>query len=267
MTTLPHRVDNVLPITLKSLETQTMRPKSVEINMPHVRKDGTPYTVPAWLQRMHDGGAVRIYRVDDVGPATKYLPTLERYATSPDQKILVVDDDMILDSRRVEEFDAASEKYPDAVIAAHIMSVNKADCKFSLDTFENSTPNVMTNVAAVTSSVGVGAPGDIVAGFQNYLIKPKFVDTKELGDYDSMPPEAFYVDDVVISGHLGRRGVNRIVPPGMITGLNKLPSKHFWKHVLALATISNPENLSTSANRTSHNNDTMVKYFRDVWCR
>lgn len=264
LTTLPHRVDTVLPIMLKSVEDQTVRPRSVEINLPRTTKNGDTYVVPNWLQRMHDGGAVTVYRVDDKGPATKYIPTLERYVSSPHQLILVVDDDMVLDQNRVAEFYAASKTYPNDVLAGHIVSVNRGTCEFDVMKFEDSTPNA---IAVLTSNkTGVGKPGDIVTGFQNYLIQPRFFDITELFDYDKMPKEAFYVDDVVISGHLARRGVIRRVPPGTITGMNKLPDEHFWKHVLSFITTPNTENLSTGANRGDHNNNVMVKYFSDVWC-
>lgn len=262
MTTLPHRVDTVLPLTLHTLRVQTMMPASVEINLPHTTKSGEPYVIPSWLQEEHDAGRVTVYRVDDVGPATKYIPTLQRYRNNPDRRILVVDDDMLLHPKRVEEFDAASKRFPNDALTAHGMMIDNGKINFIsfVQSFNDWKMAVMPKARCTTEE-----PIDIITGYQNYLIRPRFFDMRKLTDYDAMPKEAFWVDDVVISGHLAQQGVTRRVPKD-ISGSNMLPSSHFWQHVSGFVSIKgDSQNLSTGPNASDHNNNVMIDYFKDFW--
>jgi len=234
----------------------------VEINIPHTYKDGSRYDIPAWLQAEHTAGRVAIYRVDDVGPATKYIPTLRRYQRQPRQLILVVDDDMIVHPKRVEEFYAASQRLPDDVLAAYGLMIDKGvinwlNCVLPFD-------DLKTALVPGTRRTQE-EPIDIITGFQNYLIQPRFFDLDVLSDYDSMPAEAFYVDDVVISGHLARRGIVRRVPHE-ITGLNYLTTKHFGDHVKAiLQNKRDNRNLTTGPNAGDHTNNIMIEFFKHDW--
>ena len=262
LTTLPHRVETVLKSTLHSLRIQSALPRSVEINVPHTYKDGSRYDLPPWLQAEHTAGRVTIFRVDDVGPATKYIPTLQRYQTQPQQRILVIDDDMLLHPKRVEEFYAASQRFPDDVLAAYGLMIDKGainwlNCVLPFDDLKTALVPGTTRTQE--------EPIDIITGFQNYLIQPRFFDLDALTNYDSMPPEAFYVDDIVISGHLARRGVIRRVPRE-ITGLNHLTTKHFGDHVKAiLQNKRDDRNLTTGPNAGDRTNNVMIQFFKEDW--
>lgn len=262
MTTLPHRVDSVLPLALHSLRLQTVAPKAIEINIPFKDKQGLPYELPQWLREEEKASRVHIYRVIDMGPATKYIPTLQRYVDTPDQRILVVDDDMIIHHRRVEEFDAASQRYPDDVLAAHGLLLDKLAINHLH--FVQPFEDVKTRLLPGASST-VEQPVDIVCGFQNYLLKPRFVNLALLTDYTRMPPAAFWVDDVVVSGHLAQQKVTRRIPKN-ITGLNRQVTKQFWGQVYsACSGTLNSQNLSTGANAGDTNNNIMIQFYKDFW--
>ena len=91
LTTSPKRISKI-DSTLQSLLRQSILPDLIQINMPHLFKR-TNQTYPS-LDTLPflDHPLIRIYRSDDVGPATKLLPTLltEKH---PETIIIVVDDD------------------------------------------------------------------------------------------------------------------------------------------------------------------------------
>ncbi|MBL8791375.1 MAG: hypothetical protein JNM45_12845, partial [Rhizobiales bacterium] len=90
LTTIPSRISLLAP-TLKSLMRQTRAPKRIVLNLPRMSKrEGVPYVVPEFLSQLK---SVEIARCEDMGPATKAIPTLLREA--PDQLVIIVDDDRI----------------------------------------------------------------------------------------------------------------------------------------------------------------------------
>lgn len=78
-----HRLDDELPVTIRSLTRQTIIPKEIRIYMPDSDKGlvETRYTrlapdvkpLSPWL--LHP--LVQIIFVEDVGPATKFIPVLQ----------------------------------------------------------------------------------------------------------------------------------------------------------------------------------------------
>lgn len=91
LTTSPKRITK-LDSTLQSLLRQTSQPDIIQINIPHIFKR-TNQTFPS-LDTLPflDDPLIRVVRCEDVGPATKLLPTLmtERH---PATIIIIVDDD------------------------------------------------------------------------------------------------------------------------------------------------------------------------------
>jgi hypothetical protein len=101
LTTIPSRIDSLEP-TLKSLLRQTVRPHEIRLCLPEwSEREQCTYLVPAWLRALK---SVTLVPCADEGPATKFLATLT--ATSPDQPVLVVDDDRIYHPRLLEHLAA-----------------------------------------------------------------------------------------------------------------------------------------------------------------
>jgi len=107
LTTVPERLREThelgFPAVLQSLCVQTDTDYEIHLNLPWVYKQTMEeYTIPSWL---HDltlrYSHLKIFRVDDVGPPTKFLPTLAR--VTPDTVVVVVDDDLIYHTELVAE--------------------------------------------------------------------------------------------------------------------------------------------------------------------
>jgi len=91
----------------------------------------------------------------------------------------------------------------------------------------------------------------VITGCGSYLIQPRFFDSS-LWDYSTAPASAFYMDDIWISGHLDRRGVEKFaVPCSAMMRTARQQARTMSLH-------------RVPRGRTYHNNE-VVAYFRDTW--
>lgn len=144
LTTTPTRLPHI-DATLRSLfDNQTLQPDAIELNLPNLfRRDNTPVAYSD-IVRFSSLPHLRIHRVNDVGPITKFAPTLLRYASKPDTMIVVVDDDTLYPSNLIERLVAAAASHPEAIVTAHCTDMY--------------THN--------------GTACDMVEGFKSYLLRP-----------------------------------------------------------------------------------------------
>ena len=120
LTTIPPRF-RLLNAVIESLVNQTLQPFKIELNIPKTYRNPRYGKAPA----INIDSIVDVYECPkDWGPATKLLPTLERYWTS-NAIIVYVDDDRIYRSDLIEKLVAYSKKNPDNTIAAHSVSVKR----------------------------------------------------------------------------------------------------------------------------------------------
>jgi len=106
LTTIPERLSFDHPLGLRRVIYSLINLKydnyEVHFNIPHKnKKTGEEYIIPKWLQDINGREKLRIFRTEDYGPATKLYPTVQRI-TDPNQLIIVVDDDLIYESRLIE---------------------------------------------------------------------------------------------------------------------------------------------------------------------
>ena len=86
LTTTPQRI-KYLDKTLEIIKAQSLQPDSIELNLPNEYRRANFGAVN--IDLIPAGYA--IFRCDDYGPATKLIPTLERYANT-DTLIIFCDD-------------------------------------------------------------------------------------------------------------------------------------------------------------------------------
>ncbi|VUD66068.1 hypothetical protein TDB9533_03496 [Thalassocella blandensis] len=94
MTTIPNRLSLIRP-TIESIRAQSEPPTHIELNIPTVfrRNPAEKYTLPNWL---NNDSFVRVYRCQDLGPATKIVPTLIRNNENKiNTPVVTVDDDLV----------------------------------------------------------------------------------------------------------------------------------------------------------------------------
>ncbi len=103
LTTIPSRLP-LIALTLKSLLRQSRAPRRIVLNLPEFSKrEKVPYVIPDELKSL---ACVEIARCEDMGPATKAIPTLLR--ETPEQLVIIVDDDRIYPANLVADLEDAA---------------------------------------------------------------------------------------------------------------------------------------------------------------
>ncbi|KAG2424925.1 hypothetical protein HXX76_014083 [Chlamydomonas incerta] len=138
-------ISGIIEPTLQSLyQNQTVRPDRIELNLPNVfRRDNSTFTASD-VARFAGLPYVAVHRINDVGPISKFAPTLSRYASKPKTIIIVVDDDTLYPPDLVERLVAGATQHPEAIVTAHC-----------------------TNHYTLNDT-----PCDLVEGFKSYLLRP-----------------------------------------------------------------------------------------------
>jgi hypothetical protein len=99
LTTVPQRlsynVEDGFKLCLKSLCEQNHKNYEVHLNLPNIYKPtNEEYIIPEWLLEFEDKYKhLKIFRMEDVGPPTKVVPTILR--ESENTLLIVVDDDLV----------------------------------------------------------------------------------------------------------------------------------------------------------------------------
>lgn len=247
MTVLPSRVKGLMPI-INSLTDQSLLPEKIIINLPRsFVRDNSIYTIPNWLEQ-HP--LVSVNHIEkDLGPASKLLPTIDLYKKEPEKLIIAVDDDQIYSREMVENYVAWSEKLPDAAMTLSGWTVP--------DSFDHTDKEQLyggiVRFYRRDNSVKEPVQVDCLQGAASFAVKPKFFDDNVF-DFDAAPKEAFFVDDIWISGNLSRNKVPVYVTPAPF---------RFGRFVSIRQ--SSKFGLSSSVNADNTNNNTLYKYFENDW--
>jgi hypothetical protein len=194
LTSIPSRL-SMIDDTLKSLLRQSRAPAEIRLYLPRTSKrEQVPYRVPERLKRLKSIVIVEVE--EDLGPATKFLPILGD--VTPEQKVLIVDDDRIYPRRMVEVLDAAATERPRAAygLGGTIVAMDLVDRPTTLKM------NLLRIAPAQIRATRIAQPTevDILMGCHGYLVRPQHFDLQRLSDYSQAPPEAYFADDIWISG-------------------------------------------------------------------
>ncbi len=186
LTTVPSRIRWLKP-TLISLLRQ--RPDVIELNLAKTPlKQDVAWEIPQWLTAL---SAVKIFWLDqDYGPASKFIPTIERHA-GEDCKICVVDDDMIYPQDFLSNLIQAHRTYNKPAVfctSGHKIWRNLDSSQAPLSENQGKDP------------VRVG----IIHGCGGYIFQPNYFDLAQLKAINTLPTDSAKQDDVWISGLLSQ---------------------------------------------------------------
>ena len=188
-TTMPKRLkQETLKCTINSFLNQTVRAQEIRINIPSIlKKSGETYEIPQWLTET----PITIVRCDDEGPATKYLPTIRHFQNSQ-QKIFICDDDQIYTKHTIETYQKLTKQYPNFAIGAE-------GAKLKNHTFDERTM-ISNGTIRIFPRLKDSSFVNVLYGSGGYCIKANMVDISFLENFQQLPKEAFFVDDIVMSG-------------------------------------------------------------------
>jgi len=120
LTTVPERLkfepEDGFKLCLKSLCEQNYQGYEVHLNLPYVYGvTKEEYVIPEWLvQYQEQYQHLKIFRMEDMGPPTKVVPTIQR--ESKDTLLIVVDDDLVYHPDMVLEHVKYQNQLSDAVV-------------------------------------------------------------------------------------------------------------------------------------------------------
>src|SRR5438477_6924668 len=238
LTTLPDRIFNLEP-TVHCLLNQTRPPDKIVLSIPEFSvRQKRPYSIPKYLSQFP---TLRIVPCKtDWGPATKFIPLVqeELAAGRADTLIMVVDDDRIYPRDALETYLHYHEQFPNAALCFRGGPMPRNFYWFLPKLFLGSRLRKAKRVAVIT-------------GCGSYLIQPRFFDSA-LWNYSDAPASAFYMDDIWISAHLDRCGVEKYVVPAsrMMRSVRAQSRTMSLYHVPKGSVRSNTEG---------------IRFFRDTW--
>lgn len=198
LTTSPDRIHQLRPVLESLTRGQTRPPDEIHLNVPHrFGRTGQAYEIPSFLAEY----GVQVHRCDDVGPGTKFIPTLRRLRPDEDAWLLVVDDDV----RHLPEAVAALERAAEAdPRSAHGYADNYLYRKWQ-----------------------PGQPVDFLCGFAGFIFHRGFIGP-DFEDYLArvLPNrDCLFHDDIYFSNYLALRGVRRFrvsVPAANLRRMERL---------------------------------------------
>jgi len=194
LTTIPERLsfdhDLGLKRVIYSLINLKYNNYEIHFNIPKVNKrTGEEYVIPEWLKFINGREKLRIFRTEDYGPSTKLLPTLNRI-DDPNQLIIIVDDDLIYESRLIESHLKLREKDDEKVWG--FAGLNNLGDKFgdARDRF----------VIGVNKDVRVG----IIEHYKTVSYRRRFFES----DFNEEFLQKGWADDHLVSAYMGMK--NRV---------------------------------------------------------
>jgi hypothetical protein len=206
VTTIPSRIGNI-ERTLNSILNQNVKPDIISLNIPEVcrRRPKTGYEIPECVLKMP---SVRIVRTPyDHGSSMKLLPVLE-LEKDPESIIITVDDDHEYNDGFIETLLEYEQRHPDCALGFNGWLVR---------------PLIEENrYEFIEEYLEKPVRADVLEGYRGVLYKPRFFD-RSIFDYNGFSEVAHRVDDVWISAHLAKRGVVRLVLPGVYSREFELP--------------------------------------------
>lgn len=189
LTTSPKRLLGLEPV-LTSLHNQSVQPDEIHLNIPHIfGRTREPYTIPTWIQQF--APRTIVYRMDDIGPATKNVPTFERFGVEDDVIIVTVDDDVRYLPRTIEVLTTAVAGDPSRAFALS---------GYDLD--ERGRNIYRTRTGSV----------QVLEGWAGWAIHRRAMATGIAGYFSACAPSraCFLHDDLVMSNWLALQRVDRV---------------------------------------------------------
>lgn len=249
LTTIPSRLP-YLDLTLKSLLYQNWALQKIRLHLPeYSQRENAPYIVPEHLKGRE---WLEVVTCPDYGPATKLIPAvldLER-----NQRILVVDDDMLYPASLTQHLLSASQRYDDWVTCSSgwVVPDDLIDRPTTLwDNLRQKAP-----VPVKCTRVREPYPIDIVQGYSGFLTRPAFYDRARLLDYSGAPEACRWVDDVWLSAQC-------IVPKAVFPAPRYCFER--WKMRAMMKAGSLGRKNRGDGNPLTRNNTIAIRHLQDNW--
>jgi len=184
LTTSPARISKMELVIQKIME-QTIAPSKIVLNLPHIfKRDGSTYDeIPDFIK---SNPTIEINRCEDIGPATKIIPTALLYS-DPETIMISIDDDTIYKNDMIERLLNYSDKYPEAVISGSVDEYNEIVYN------EDDKEYIFY--------------GEYILGCTGVLYKSKFLLNFDQEKLLNAPKACYLSDDLYISNYLKQENI------------------------------------------------------------
>lgn len=184
LTTSPRRIPHIKKL-LDTLTNQTVPPDAIVLNLPYVfkRNNSTFDEIPPFIT---ENPVIKVNRCEDIGPATKILPTVSLFS-NPETILISVDDDIEYRNNFIETLLKYNAKAPNAVITGQTFML-----------LDNKNDDGLIY-------------GEMVEGFSSVLYKKKHFDNFDMNELLNYPRECYFADDFILSNYLRKEGIDIIV--------------------------------------------------------
>lgn len=211
LSTIPSRLSDTkygdmgIKSCLKSLNEQSYSNYEIHFNIPYYSSySGEKYELPDWLS---DFEKIKVFRVDDIGPATKVVPTLQRL-DEPETIIIVADDDLVYHKDMVKE---------------HSKNQVERDYVFGYDSLGTPIPVFNDKRDHFVVSVPFEVEGKIMQHYKTVSYKRRYFDD----DFFSKFVGKTKSDDVLLSAYMKKQGIKKVVMP--YSNEEKLDTLEQWE--------------------------------------
>lgn len=197
LTTIPERLldtkygENGIMSCIKSLQNQNYSDFEIHFNIPYISTYSMDeYVIPEWLYQFDK---IKIFRTDDLGPATKAIPTIQRI-TNPETIIIICDDDLVYHKDMVNE---------------HVKNQLERDCVFGYDSLGTTEPKFGDPRDHFVVSVPFEMGGNIMQHYKTVSYKRRYFDDDFFTDFVGKTRS----DDILLSAYMNKQGIKKIVMP------------------------------------------------------
>jgi glycosyltransferase involved in cell wall biosynthesis len=196
-TTIPSRLNdtkygyNGIRSTIESIVNQSYENYEIHFNIPYTCVySEEEYIIPDWL---NDYPKIQLFRVDDLGPATKVVSTIQR-VTDPETIIIVCDDDLVY--------------HPD-MIKEHVKHQTERDAVFGYDSLGTYSPKFDDVRDHFVVSVPFEMEGKIIQHYKTVSYKRKYFGDDFFTDFAGKTRS----DDILLSAYMKKQGIKIWVMP------------------------------------------------------
>ena len=213
LATIPSRISKIGPV-IESIKAQTRRPDRIYLCISAIcLREQSPYDIPDWLR--HDEFVEILVSPRDYGPATKLIGMLDK-EPDPSTRIVIVDDDWAYNPDMVEVFERRFEEHGRR--AALGSSGGRLPRQWSemvarIGPEIEARPPLRHQLVFIAESPKDAAVDILQYGFGAIVLRGWFDD--DIRDLLEPLEPLFFADDVLFSGYLASKGIQRICIGGM----------------------------------------------------
>lgn len=191
LTTTPKRLRLVWPVLKSLYEDQELKPDAIELNLPQIFKRDMTLFNDDEVSQFANLPYISINRCEDIGPITKFVPTLVKYREAPNTMVIVVDDDTLYAPSLIKALAMAAVERKDSIITAHCTSLY------------------------TTNNTGC----DLLEGFKAYLLRPALFEESFYTYLNkALKDRSCYIsDDYVLSNYLHLHKIQVYRIPSLIS--------------------------------------------------